>query len=174
MEVDAQGTSCRTRMNTFASAGDIHAREVPPGMSDGEYRPGALAPEMPATLAGSRSDRMERARSLSARAAAVVDKTRNLITLEAEDAFLKWQEAFRKLGPASQSADTADKLADNLTKDYSGGQKVKVDDVIAAQVLAAQARAQANETLFQYLLALAGLERITGGGFNACLAQPGK
>src|SRR5262249_37679528 len=126
IEVDAQGTSCRTRMSTFASAGDIHAREVPPGLSDGEYRPGAIAPEMPTTLAGSRSARMDRARSLSARAFAVVDKTRNLITLEAEDAFLKWQEASRKLSVANQGADAADKLAENLTKDYSAGQKVKV------------------------------------------------
>jgi outer membrane protein TolC len=174
LEVDAQGTSCRMRMSTFASGGDIHAREVPPGLHDGEYRPGALAPEMPVSLAGSRSARMDRARSLGARAGAVVDKTRNLITLEAEDAFFKWQEAFQKLAMARQAADTADKLADNLTKDYSAGQNVKIEDVIAAQVLAGQARAQANETLFQYLLALAGLERVTGGGFHANLTQAQK
>jgi outer membrane protein TolC len=174
MEVDAQGTSCRTRMSTFASAGDIHAREVPPGMSDGEYRPGAIAPEMPGTLVGSRSARMERARSLSARAAAVVDKTRNLITLEAEDAFLKWQEAFQKLGPTHQAAVTADKLAEDLSSAYRGNQNVKVEDVITAQVLGGQAQAQWNETLYQYLLALAALERVTGGGFHAGLTQVGK
>ncbi len=100
LEVDAQGTTHRTRKETFAAAGDIHSRQIPQGVANGEYRPGAIPPEMPTLLAGHKSQRKERARSFAARASAVADKTRNLIALEAEDAFLKWQEASRKVAGA--------------------------------------------------------------------------
>jgi outer membrane protein TolC len=171
LEVEAQGTSCRPKKETFAAAGDIHSRQVPQGVADGEYRPGAVPPEMPVMLAGSRANRMERARSLSARAAAVADKTRNLIALEAEDAYLRWQEASRKLPSTKLAATRGDTLAENLRRDFTAEQKVKVEDVISNQVLAAQARAQHNEALYQQILALAALERITAGGFCAGLTQ---
>jgi hypothetical protein len=47
-----------------------------------------------------------------------------------------------------------------------------VEEVINAQVLASQARAQYNEILFQQILALAKLEQITAGGFSAGLGWP--
>src|SRR5262249_18311102 len=125
LEVEAQGTSCRPKMETFAAAGDIHARQVPQGISNADYRPGAIPPEMPTMLAGSRSQRMERARSLSARAAAVADKARNLIALEAEDTYLKWLEASRKVSFTREAGAKADKLAEDLRKDFGSGQKVK-------------------------------------------------
>src|SRR5262249_3914159 len=87
LEVEAQGTSPALPVRTFASVVDIHARPIPQGISNEEYRPGAISLEMPVTLAGRRSSRMERARELENRARAVVEKTRNLIALEAEDAF---------------------------------------------------------------------------------------
>jgi outer membrane protein TolC len=172
LEVDAQATSHRAKMGTFAAGADIHSREVPPGIADGEYRPGAVAPEMPTLLAGSRSARVERARSFSARAAAVADKTRGLIALEAEDAYLRWEEASRKV-PRTQSAATkANKLAVDQAKDYGTNGKVKTEDLIAAQVFAAQVQSQHVESLFQKVLALAALERITGGGFCAGFSAP--
>src|SRR5207249_4939604 len=85
LEICAQAATHLLVTRTFASGVDIHARAIPQGISNGEYRPGALGLEMPVEFAGSRSYRIERARNLSARTAAVVDKTRNLIALEAED-----------------------------------------------------------------------------------------
>src|SRR5205807_4445536 len=79
LEIDAQGTKLiRPIVSTFAAASDIHSRQVPQGISNNEYRPGAVGPEMPTTMVGHRSYRMERTRDLYGRALAVVDKTRGL------------------------------------------------------------------------------------------------
>jgi outer membrane protein TolC len=155
-------------MGTFAAVGDIHSRQVPPEISDGDYRPGGIPPEMPTTLVGSRSARMERARSLTARAQAVAEKTRNLVALEAEDAYLKWEEAHDKTVPAREGAETASKLAQNLAQTYGAG-SIKVEELLNFQVLAVLSRAQLNEAIYQELLALAALERVTAGGFCAGL-----
>src|SRR5262249_34094284 len=171
LEVDAQGTSCRPKMETFAAAGDIHSRQGPPGVSNTDYRPGAIPPEMPDTLVGSRSARMERARALSARASALTDKTRNLIALEADDTFLKWQEYAHQVPQTRTAASLADKLATNTRNDFVNRLKVKFEDVLTNQVLAAQARVQHNEALYRQILALAALERVTAGGFCAGLAD---
>jgi outer membrane protein TolC len=169
LEVDAQGTSCRPKKETFAAVVDIHAKPIPAGESDGDYRPGALAPEMPTTLVGSRSARMERARDLQARAAAVTDKTRNLIALEAEDAFLRYEQAAQKMPKAREAVTVANRAARDTLNDFKGGQNVPYRDVLETQILAAQAGVQYNEARYQYLLALAALERVTGGGFSAGL-----
>lgn len=170
LEIDAQGTSIRHRVNTFAIAADLHAHPIPQGISNTEYRPGAIGPEMPPELVGSRTVRMELARAYSARAAAVVDKTRNLIGLEADHTFRQWEEATRKLAPTRNAATTGAKLAEDMRRDFEGQQKVKAEDLVNAEVLAAQAQAQFNETLYQQILALAALERVTAEGFRAGLA----
>jgi outer membrane protein TolC len=172
LEVEAQGTSVLQKMQTFAAGSDIHARQVPQGVHNSEYRPGAVAPEMPGMLVGSRSERVEHARALYARAGAVTATTRNLIALEADDAFLRWEEASREASAARQAADAGDKLANDQNRDFIAGLKVKVDEVVNAQVLAAQARSQFNEFLYHQVLALADLERVTAGGFCAGLVEP--
>src|SRR5207245_5656575 len=125
---------------------------VPQGMSDGEYRPGALAPEMPPTLVGRRRDRMDRARDFSDRADAVVDKTSNLIVREAEDAYLRWEEMARKVTATRDGADAGTRLARNTREDFRAEQKVKIEDVLTNEVLAGQARSAYNEAHYQYLL----------------------
>ncbi len=172
LEVDAQATSFQKKMETFAAGSDIHARSIPQEEHNNDYRPGAVPPEMPTLLAGSRVERMKRAQSLATRAAAVVDVTRNLISLEAEDAFLRWEEAAQQARQTREAADTGDKLADDLNKDFTAGSKVKVEDVITSRVLAATARSQYNEYLYRQIVALADLERITAGGFCAKLVEP--
>ncbi len=167
LEIRAQDTSFRPIKPTFASVVDIHSRPVPGGVSDGEYRPGALAPDMPTTLAGPRWARVDRARDLYARAGTVVDKTRNLIALEAEDAFLRWQDYSRRAPKAREAAEKASQLAEDTRRDFGGEQRVKVEDVLTNEVLAAQARASYNEALYYQAVALAALERITAGGFCA-------
>jgi outer membrane protein TolC len=174
LEVEAQGTGHHLRMETFAAGSDVHARQVPQEVRDDtEYRPGAVPPAMPTLLAGSRAERIKQAESLSARAAALVEETRNLIVLEAEDAFLRWEEASRQVPQAREAAEAGDSLADDLTKDFTAGLKVRVDEVVNARVLASQARSQYNEFLYRQILALADLERVTAGGFCAGLAEAG-
>ena len=73
LEVCAQAATHLPTTRTFASTVDLHVRPIPQGVSNGEYRPGAIGPEMPVNFAGSRSYRIERARDLSARMAAVVE-----------------------------------------------------------------------------------------------------
>ena len=169
LEVQAQCANHHLTVRTFAAVVDIHAKQIPQGVSNGEYRPGALGLEMPTTLAGPRSARVERARNLQDRANAVVDKTRNLITLEVEDAFLKWREAARKVALLERTPDVASKLADNLQTRFAEKGNVPAEDVVRSYLVASQAQAQYNEAVYQHALALAALERVTAGGFNAGL-----
>ena len=113
--------------------------------------------------------RVERARDMQDRANAVVDKTRNLITLEVEDAFLKWREAARKVALLERTPDVASKLADNLQTRFAEKGNVPAEDVVRSYLVASQAQAQYNEAVYQHALALAALERVTAGGFNAGL-----
>jgi outer membrane protein TolC len=166
LEVNAQKTSCRPTMRTFASVVDIHSRPIPEGTSDGEYRPAAVGPDYPTTLAGPKRDRLARACDLHARADAMVEKTRNLVALEAENAYLKWLEASQKVPAATEAADKSTGLATDTQKDFAGGVKVKVEDVLANEVLEAQAHVTHNEALYQQAIALAALERVTAGGFQ--------
>jgi outer membrane protein TolC len=172
LEVDAQGTSVLQKMQTFAAGSDIHARQVPQGVRNSEYRPGAVPPEMPGLLVGNRSERVQHARALYARAGAVATTARNLIALEAEDAFLRWEEAAQEISATRAAADAGDKLANDQNRDFIAGLKVKVEEVVNSQVLAAQARSQYNEFLYRQVLALADLERVTAGGFCAGLVEP--
>jgi outer membrane protein TolC len=171
LEVDAQGRSRKKQLRTFAQGSDIHANPIPQGIMDDDYRPGAVGIEMPPSLAGKRGDRQARAEDFSARAAAVVDKARNLITLEAEDAYLKWQQNTTNAARARGAADRGDKLAQRILEDFKAlGEAVDYKEVLEARVLASQARAAYNEAKFKVIVALAALERITGGGFHAGLA----
>jgi outer membrane protein TolC len=171
LEVEAQGTTCRTRVETFAAGGDIHSRPVPTGTHDTVYRPGALGSEMPGLLAGSKAERMQRARDLHARALDVVAQTRNLITLETEDAYLRWEMAAQQVAKAREAADAAEKLAAELDRKLTTGLRVKPDDVVNAHAQAAQARAQYNQHLDEEIIALADLVRATAGGFHAGLVD---
>jgi outer membrane protein TolC len=173
LEIEAQASSPHRKMETFAAGSDIHSDLVPQGMRNNEYQPGAVAPEMPGLLAGTRPERIRHASSLYARAQAVTEVTRNLIALEAEDAYLRWEEAALQVPKAREATQQGDKMADDLNKDFTSGLKARVEDVITARVTASQAQSQYNEFLYRQLLALADLERITAGGFCAGLADLG-
>jgi outer membrane protein TolC len=172
LEADAQATGWRKRMDTFAVGTDIHAFGVPQEVRNNEYRPGSVPPEMPTQLVGLRSLRVQTAKSLYQRALTVVAVTRNLVALEAEDAFLRWEQSSQQARQGRQAADAGDKLAEDQRRGMVRGGKVRIDDVATAQVIAAQARGQYNEFLFRKIVALADLERITAGQFCAGLAEP--
>jgi outer membrane protein TolC len=126
---------------------------------------------MPTLLVGARPGRVQQAQDLSARAEAVLAATRNLVALEAVDAFLRWEEAEQQARQAHQAAEVGEKLADDLGKDFRAGLKVRVEEVVSARVLAAEARSQYNESLYRQILALADLERVTAGGIRAGLVE---
>jgi hypothetical protein len=167
LEVEAQGAGMHKKMETFAAGSDIHSHVVPQGAHNTEYRPGAVPPEMPTLLVGSRPERVKHAQDLHARANAVAEATRNLIALEAEDAFLRWEEAAGQLVEARQAADTGEQLANDLSKDFAARLEVSVSEVINARVLASTARSEYTQFLYKEILALLNLERVTAGGFCA-------
>jgi outer membrane protein TolC len=168
LETNAQAAGhFKRKMETFAAGTDIHVDLVPAEAHNGEYRPGAVPPEMPTLLAGTAGDRALHADSLVKRAEIVIQAARNLITLEAEDAFLRWQEAFDQARKAKLAADEGETLARDLDKDFTSGLNARIDEVVTAQVLSSQARSAYIEFLYKQILALADLERVTAGGFNA-------
>ena len=99
----------------------------------------------------------------------MVDKTRNLITLEVEDAFLKWQEASDKLELLAKSPQLAETIANNLQSRFAEMGQVPAEDVVRGYLVASQAKATYNEALYLHALGLAALERVTAGGFDAGL-----
>jgi outer membrane protein TolC len=114
---------------------------------------------------------MHHAESLHARAQAVLEESRNLIGLEAENAYFRWQEASEQVAEGRQATEAGDKLAEGLNTDFVSGLKVRIDEVVNARVLASQARSQYNEFLYHRLLAVAELQRVTAGGFCAGLVE---
>jgi outer membrane protein TolC len=171
-EICAQQVLLMPNARTFASGSDIHANPLPAGEHDETYKPGALGVEMPVTLSGCRQDRVEQARMYSARSASVADKTRNLITLEAEQAYYRWLEAARKVPKFHQAADEANRVFRSLRERFDPRiQRIRLDELITAGILANQLRLQENQAYHQQLLALAALERVTAGGFCAGLDQ---
>jgi outer membrane protein TolC len=167
LEIDAQATCHAQRMQTFAAGSDIHAVVVPQGSNAADYRPGAVPPLMPALLVGSRSERLKHAETLKIRADSAAESTRISIGLEVDDAYLRWQEAAGQAGKAKEAADEGEKLADGLRKSFTGGLKVRVEEVVTSRVLASQSQSEYNEFHFKMLVALADLERVSAGGFNA-------
>jgi hypothetical protein len=177
LEIQAQGLSCRSLSRTFAAGSDIHARPVPHGVYDGgNYRPGALAPEMPTTLVGSRGDRQTQARDYLQRAQAVDAKTRQLIALTVEDAYLRWREKTaeaNKLEKAYQEHWQFSSKLRNEIKYPIDMEKQRqptppypnMDDLLHASVLTTRLLLEWKEAQYQALLALAALEHATGGGF---------
>jgi outer membrane protein TolC len=171
LEVQAQGTGLHRRMETFAAGSDIHGSPVPLEEHNDIYKPGGIFPEMPTLLVGQRGEREKRASSFHARAEALVEGTRNLISLEAEDAFLRWEDASLEGKAAREATESGEQLAEDLSRDFNARLKVKVEDVVNARVLAAQARSRYNEALYHQILALADIERITAGGICAGLTE---
>ena len=172
LEVKAQGTSLHAKLETFAAGSDIHAHPVPQGIRDGEYRPGAINIEMPTEMVGSRSARVDQAQAYHARASAVSDKTRGLVSLESKSAFLKWEETRNQAKEYNAAHVKARQVYDTLRgqqgfdpKDKAGT-KPFLEDLLNAAIQSSQTEILANQALYQHLLSLAALERVTAGGIN--------
>ena len=165
LEVCAQSRIRGYQGKTFAAGGDIHAKAIPSGSNGEEYRPAAILPEMPTLLAGKKADRMQRAQTFVDRAQAMVAKTKNLIVLEAENAYHQWKEAEEKAETLTPVQEKAKNLVQTTEKGYRAFGRTTVDELLKVQGMSLQVRAELNQALFEHALALAALERITAGGF---------
>jgi outer membrane protein TolC len=164
LEVQAQSMIRSIRAMTFAAGSDIHARPVPTGDYTETYRPAALGLEMPPHLIGQAPDRMQRAQEFAVRAGAVVAKTRQLISLELSSAYLRWQEAARKLETLQDTPEKAIKVLKTTEDRFEIG-GVTGEEMLRTKLLAEQVQAEYNIAAYMHALALVSLERITAGGF---------
>jgi outer membrane protein TolC len=175
LEVSAQGAiHVRFRAETAASGGDIHSRPIPPGSKDGDYRPDALAPDMPVQLTGNRSTRTQRACAIAERSEAVCQKTRNLVTLEAEKAWDDYYYSGLSMTAAKEQAEAGNKNL-VLLKPVVGDKvssAATLQQLLEAEEEAAKGTAAYNEAVYQRIAALANIERITAGGFK--INYPGR
>jgi outer membrane protein TolC len=177
LEVAAQGRTRRQLARTFAAGSDIHSRPTPTGVYESRnYRPGALALEMPTTLVGSRGDRQTQARDYLQRAQAVDAKTRQLITLTVEDAYLRWREKSEQAEKLQQAYQEHWQLSNKLREEIKYPIDMEkqrqpvppypnMDDLLHANVVTTRLVLEWQEAHYQALLALAALEHATGGGF---------
>ena len=168
LEIKAQDKIRAFTGKTFASGSDIHANILPIASLDENYRPGAIAPEMPGNLYGSKKSRVNQAKILHERAQTVADKAKSLIVLEAENTYLRWIENRNRATSYLKSAEEAEKLAVSLKERFDPrGGKITLDEVITTGIQANTIRIAANEALYKATLALIALERVSGGGFIA-------
>ncbi len=165
LEACAQHWSFNPASKTYAAASDIHAKQIPQGVQNGEYRPGAFGPEMPVYLIGRRAERVQRANDFADRAQAVVEKTHNLIALEVEASYLKWLEASVMITNLQNTPDSAAKIATTVRGRFDTG-KVSGEELLRSQTMEDYARSQYTQALFNHVLALAALERSTAGGYR--------
>ncbi|HTU19996.1 MAG TPA: hypothetical protein VMG10_18170 [Gemmataceae bacterium] len=172
LETEAQDAYCRRNVfHTFAAGSDLHAHPVPQPIYGDNFRPGGIPLAMPAILAGPRPGRVETAQNHSIEARAVAEKTRNLVLLEAEEAYYGWEEWSKKVGYLAEAQKIGTRLASELHAEYRGSLKRLIDALLPESLLAAQAYTDYNEALFRQAVALAALERVTAGGFCAALAN---
>ncbi len=173
LEVKAQDLANNPRSQTFAAGSDLHSAPIPTADFGEQYRPGALAPEMPTTLYGPRCLRVEQAQALHQRSLAVLAKVHGLIRLEAENTFLLWLEARTKFPIYEETAVLAEKAAqsalEQLPKEES---KTTIASMLDALLRQATHRQQANQARFHYVLQSAALERVTGGSFCPVYVPP--
>jgi outer membrane protein TolC len=165
LEVYAQGKIPFKRVvPTLASGADIHAKPVPQEQrGTNEYRPGGILPEMPPQLVGSKYDRVCRAMAFAQRAEAVYDKARNLIIAEAETTFFDFDLASEKLTLAKEQFE----ISKDIQRRAREAESIKAkDQLLQAEVVAARAQSDYLQSVHDYLLALAALERVTAGGIR--------
>jgi outer membrane protein TolC len=170
LEVCAQNAVTRRKqVPTLAFGSDLHSRSVPAAHRNGEYRPGALSPEMPPNLVGSRDERVARAREYSNRQETVLDKTRNLVELEATNSYLDWLASVERLKIATKRYESSQKMIDLSRK--SAPNIRDYGQLILNEGLAAKAQADYLEAVYENIKALATLERVTAGGVKPDFPQ---
>ena len=160
----------RPQVNTLAAGTDLHARGVPLALRNGQYRPGALAPEMPVSLVGRADDRVARAQEYAARQGVVYDKTVGLVRLEATNAYVEWSAATERVGLARKRFEASRQAVQEAQAAATTRQDPQV--LVTAEAVAGRAQADYVEAVFEHVKALAKLERVTAGAIRP--AFPGR
>jgi outer membrane protein TolC len=172
LEVGAQNARLLAlRVGTFAAGSDIHANPLPGASFSPGYRPGAVGPEMPVTINGKRSDRVEQAQIYNDRAHSVLEKTQNLIRLETEQAFSRWKEARAKLAKFEKGIEKARRVLRYLRDKDPPLNLSALNHWLDTARLLTDLRFEENRARYDLLVALLALERATAGGFCAGLDQ---
>jgi len=162
LEICAQDRLSTTQsVSTFAAGSDLHSRAIPAAVRNGEYRPGAIAPEMPTTLVGKRADRVARAYDLAKHQEAVYEKVVGLIRLEAINAFLYWQSSVERVKEAKIRFDRGQKILEESRKVAAA--KPDPELLVRNEALAGKAQAEYVEAVQKQIEALIALEKVTGG-----------
>ena len=163
LEVCAQWARKFTLMGTtYSNAADIHARPIHTSQRDPDYKPGAIGPEMPDRLLGRQETRADTAKQYANRAKAAADQARSLIGLEAEVAYTRWTAAVEKVKASRESAEAGKRSIKRLRE--AAGAVITKEEVLLSELAAARAQASLNEALYDQIVAMANIERITAGG----------
>lgn len=155
---------------TLAAGSDIHSRTLPQPVRNGEYRPGAISPEMPSTLVGRRNDRTLRAGILATRQESLYEKSLNLVKLEATNTFYAYQAATDRLELTQKRYESAKKMVEQARLAAVASQDPEL--VFRSEALAGKAQAEYLEAVFEHIKVLTALERVTGGAVHP--AYPGR
>lgn len=162
LEVCAQNSlGHRHSVQTFAAGSDLHARVLPAPIRNGDYRPGAVPPEMPGLLVGKREDRVARATDYSQRMDEVYRKAANLVRLDAIKAFLSWKATVERMEQAEKEFERGKKMVDESRTAAATKQDPQL--LVQNEALAFKAQAAYVESVYEHLMALLALERATSG-----------
>ncbi|HVK08197.1 MAG TPA: TolC family protein [Gemmataceae bacterium] len=157
-----QANRLSIRVPTYANAGDIHARPIPPAQREPDYKPGAIGPEMPDKIVGKVHTRTAIAAQYAERAEEAARQARSLVGLEAEVGYTRYVEAAAKVKNYKFAAAQSKEMIERQ-REAAGGNLTK-EGILTIEVSAAQTYANYNQALYDQLVALANLERITAGG----------
>jgi outer membrane protein TolC len=152
------------RAPTYSEGADIHARTVPGEQRDPEYKPGAIGPQMPNKLVGRYGTRTDIANQYAVRADAAAAQARSLVALEAEVAHARWVEATKRVASAKEASMNGRELIERQR--LAAGGTLSKEDVLLNEVSATKAIASLNEALWEQIIELVNLERITAGGIR--------
>ena len=149
---------------TLASGSDIHSRPLPQPVRNGEYRPGAITPEMPTTLVGHRNDRVARASEYAARQEALYQKSLQLVQLEATNTYLQFEAAKERMKLTKHRYDEARKMVEQARLAAVASQDPEL--IFRSEALAGKAQAEYLEAVFEHIKVLTALERVTAGAIR--------
>jgi len=150
---------------TLGAGSDLHSKQLPIAVRNGDYRPGPIVPEMPTTLVGKTADRVAKATELSLRQDALYERAVSLIRLEAANAFLKWEAASIRVREAKIRFDRGRRMVEESRSAAVAKQDAEL--LVTNEALAGKAQAEYVEAVYEHIKTLAALERVTGGGILA-------
>jgi len=164
LEICAQMKARGMKSETLAAGSDIHSQQVPLPLRNGDYKPGAISPEMPGAIVGKKEDRVARAVELSLRADAVTEQVVNLVRLEAANAYLGWESATKRVAEAKKKYDNSRLMLEEAKTAAITRQDPEL--IVSNETIAGKALADYVKAAFEHLKALATLERATAGGIR--------